>query len=70
MATATATKLRPLGDRVVVQPLAREEMTKSGIVLPDTAAEKPQEGSISTVGAIPDQRCLHPPHRELTRRTT
>ena len=48
MATATAskTKLRPLGDRVVIQPSAREEMTKSGIVLPDTAKEKPQEGTI------------------------
>ena len=44
MATATATKLRPLGDRVVIQPTPREEMTKSGIVLPDTAKEKPQEG--------------------------
>ena len=50
MATATATKLRPLGDRVVVQPTAREEMTKSGIVLPDTAKEKPQEGSVLAVG--------------------
>ena len=50
MATATATKLRPLGDRVVIHPTAREEMTKSGIVLPDTAKEKPQEGSILAVG--------------------
>ena len=51
MATATASKkLRPLGDRVVVKPSAREEMTKSGIVLPDTAKEKPQEGSILAVG--------------------
>ena len=50
MATATATKLRPLGDRVVVQPTAREEMTKSGIVLPDTAKEKPQEGEVVAVG--------------------
>ena len=52
MATATATtrKLRPLGDRVVVRPTAREEMTKSGIVLPDTAKEKPQEGSVIAVG--------------------
>jgi chaperonin GroES len=43
-------KLRPLGDRVVVQPSAREEMTKSGIVIPDTAKEKPQEGKILAVG--------------------
>jgi chaperonin GroES len=49
-ATATATKLRPLGDRVVVKPSEREEMTKSGIVLPDTAKEKPQEGSVLAVG--------------------
>jgi chaperonin GroES len=39
-----------LGDRVVIKPSAREEMTKSGIVLPDTAKEKPQEGSILAVG--------------------
>jgi len=51
LATATASKkLRPLGDRVVLKPSAREEMTKSGIVLPDTAKEKPQEGSILAVG--------------------
>ena len=49
-ATATTTKLRPLGDRVVIQPSAREEMTKSGIVLPDTAKEKPQEGTVIAVG--------------------
>ena len=49
-ATAHATKLRPLGDRVVIQPSAREEMTKSGIVLPDTAKEKPQEGTIIAAG--------------------
>ena len=49
-ATASATKLRPLGDRVVVEPTPREEMTKSGIVLPDTAKEKPQEGKVIAVG--------------------
>ncbi|MEJ7695396.1 MAG: co-chaperone GroES [Candidatus Limnocylindrales bacterium] len=43
-------KLRPLGDRVVIQPTPREEMTKSGIVLPDTAKEKPQEGTIIAAG--------------------
>src|SRR5690606_23699679 len=48
--TATAIKLRPLGDRVVVKPLSREETTKSGIVLPDTAKEKPQRGTIIAVG--------------------
>lgn len=50
MAQATATKLKPLGDKVVVQPTQREETTKSGIVLPDTAKEKPQEGMIVAVG--------------------
>ena len=49
-ATATKTKLRPLGDRVVIKPSAKEEMTKSGIVLPDTAKEKPQEGKVVAVG--------------------
>ena len=42
--------LRPLGDRVVVKPVEREERTKSGIVLPDTAKEKPQEGMVEAVG--------------------
>jgi len=50
LATATSSKLRPLGDRVVIKPTPREEMTKSGIVLPDTAKEKPQEGEIIAVG--------------------
>jgi len=45
-----AVKLDPLGDRVVIKPLPREEVTKSGIVLPDTAKEKPQEGEIVAVG--------------------
>ena len=46
----TARQLRPLGDRVVIKPTPREEMTKSGIVIPDTVKEKPQEGSILAVG--------------------
>jgi chaperonin GroES len=45
-----AVNLRPLADRVVIKPLEREEMTKSGIVLPDTAKEKPQEGLVEAVG--------------------
>jgi len=45
-----ATQLKPLGDRLVVRPSAREEMTKSGIVLPDTAKERPQEGTVVSVG--------------------
>jgi chaperonin GroES len=43
-------KLQPLGDRLIVKALAREAVTKSGIVLPDTAKEKPQEGEILAVG--------------------
>ncbi len=42
--------IRPVGDRVVVKPAAREEVTKSGIVIPDTAKEKPQEGTVIAVG--------------------
>ena len=48
--SGTATQLKPLGDRLVVKPTPREEMTKSGIVLPDTAKERPQEGTIVSVG--------------------
>lgn len=48
--TSTAKQLKPLGDRLVVKPTPREEMTKSGIVLPDTAKERPQEGTILSVG--------------------
>lgn len=44
-------KLRPLGDRVIVKPVAREEKTKGGIYLPDTASkEKPMEGTVIAVG--------------------
>ena len=43
-------KLKPLGDRVVVQPVEEEETTASGIVLPDTAKEKPQRGKVLAVG--------------------
>ena len=45
-----AIKLQPLADRVVVKPIEREEKTKSGIYLPDTAKEKPQEGEVLAVG--------------------
>src|SRR5688500_20360786 len=48
--SGTATRLQPLGDRLVVKPTPREEMTKSGIVLPDTAKERPQEGTVLSVG--------------------
>ncbi len=43
-------KLKPLADRLVVKPVEREEMTKSGIVLPDTVRERPQEGKVLAVG--------------------
>lgn len=42
--------IKPLADRVVVQVLESEEKTKSGIVLPDTAKEKPQQGKVKAVG--------------------
>lgn len=43
--------IKPLADRVVVEALAKDEVTKSGIVLPDTAKEKPQEGKVIAVGS-------------------
>jgi chaperonin GroES len=45
-----AIKLQPLADRLVVKPIEREEVTRGGIVLPDTAKEKPQEGEVLAVG--------------------
>jgi chaperonin GroES len=45
-----AVKLQPLADRLVVKPIEREEVSRGGIVLPDTAKEKPQEGKIMAVG--------------------
>ncbi len=44
------TKLQPLGDRLVIKPIPKEEVTKGGIVLPDTAKEKPTEGEVIAVG--------------------
>lgn len=44
-------KVKPLGDRVLVKPATKEEKTKGGIVIPDTAKEKPQEGEIIAVGS-------------------
>lgn len=43
--------LRPLGDKLVVRPLEKEATTKSGIYIPDTAKEKPQEGKVMAVGS-------------------
>ena len=45
-----AVKLQPLADRIVVKPIEREEVTKGGIVLPDTVRDKPQEGQVLAVG--------------------
>ena len=45
-----AAKLQPLADRVLVKPIEKEEKTKSGIYIPDTAKEKPQEGKVLAVG--------------------
>ena len=46
-------KLKPLGDRLIVKPVEEEETTASGIVLPDTAKEKPQKGKVIAVGDGP-----------------
>ena len=50
MTTATKVAIKPLEDRVVVQPLDAEQTTASGLVIPDTAKEKPQEGVVLAVG--------------------
>ena len=50
MATATKVNIRPLEDRIVVQPGEGEQVTASGIVIPDTAKEKAQEGTVLAVG--------------------
>ncbi len=48
--SSMAAKLKPLADRVVIRPIEREEVTKGGIILPDTIKEKPQEGKVIAVG--------------------
>ena len=50
MTTETKVNITPLGDRVVIRPAQREEVTASGVILPDTAKEKPQRGTILAVG--------------------
>jgi chaperonin GroES len=50
MATATKTKLRPLHDRILVKRVEEEEVRRGGIIIPDTAKEKPQEGKVIAVG--------------------
>lgn len=55
--------IKPLGDRVVIKPLAAESKTKGGIVLPDTAQEKPQEGKVVAVGRgkVSENGSVQPP---------
>ena len=50
MTTATKVVIKPLEDRIVVRPLEAEQTTASGLVIPDTAKEKPQEGEVLAVG--------------------
>ena len=50
MATGTKTSIRPLEDRILVRPEDAQETTVSGIVIPDTAKEKPQEGTVLAIG--------------------
>ena len=56
-------KLRPLGDRILVKRIKEEEKTKGGIIIPDTAQEKPQEGKVVAVGKgkVADDGKLVPP---------
>lgn len=49
--TKTKTKLVPLGDRIVIKPVVQEEVLASGILIPDTAKEKPQQGEVVAAGA-------------------
>lgn len=57
MATSTKVRLSPLEDRLVVRPLDAEETTAAGLVIPDTAKEKPQQGEVLAVG--PGRRSEH-----------
>lgn len=50
-AVLSGVKLKPLGDRVLVKPTEKEDARKSGIIIPDTAKEKPQEGKVIAVGS-------------------
>lgn len=50
LATATKVNIRPLGDRVVIKPANKEEVSAAGVILPDTAKEKPQKGTIIAAG--------------------
>ena len=48
--TKTSTNIKPLSDRILIRPTEQKEMTESGIILPDTAKERPQEGEVVAVG--------------------
>jgi chaperonin GroES len=50
LATQLAVNIKPLGDRVVIRPANKEEVSAAGVILPDTAKEKPQKGTIVAVG--------------------
>ena len=50
MATETEVNIKPLGDRAVIRPVQQEEVTVSGVILPDTAKEKPRRGIVLAVG--------------------
>jgi len=50
MAVATAVRLKPLGDRVLVKPVEKKDEVRSGLIIPDTAKEKPQEGEVVAAG--------------------
>ena len=50
MAVASAVRLRPLGDRVIVRPIEKKDEVRGGLIIPDTAKEKPQEGEIIAAG--------------------
>jgi len=50
MPAATAIRLKPLGDRVIVKPIEKKDEVRSGLIIPDTAKEKPQEGEIIAAG--------------------
>ncbi len=52
---SNAPKIRPLGDRVLVQPKEEKEVTRGGIIIPDTAKEKPMEGTVIAVGTKRDK---------------
>src|ERR1700760_4911462 len=64
--TATKVVLKPLEDRIVVRPLEAEQTTASGLVIPDTAKEKPQEGEVLAVGPgrLPEFRQPRHPQRQ------